>query len=94
MAQASGAPSTQDAANVALGIICFASTFLLGKIVVNAIIEGRKEHFSRKGQPAPAVKAKESTFDGVMKLAATGYSIWRLQQDLPDVLAAIKKLSP
>ncbi len=91
MAQPSGAPSTQDYANVALGFVCFAATFLMGKIAVNAIIESRKEHFSRKGQPAPAVKAKETTFDGVMKLAFTGFSLYQMSQDLPEVLAEVNK---
>ncbi len=91
MAQPSGAPATQDYANVALGFICFASTFLLGKVIVNAVIEGRKERFDRKGQPAPAVKAKETTLDGVMKLAFTGFSLYQMSQDLPEVLAEVNR---
>lgn len=91
MAQPSGATSTQDAANIALGAICFGATFLFGKVVVNAIIEGRKEHFDKKGQPPAAVKAKETTFQGMVKLAFTGFSLWQMSQDLPEVLAEAKK---
>ena len=64
---------------------------MMGKIAVNAIIEGRKEHFEKKGQPAAAVKAKETTLDGVMKLAITGFSLWQMSQELPAVLAEAKK---
>jgi len=84
--------SPQDGANIALGFIAFLATFMMGKIAVNAILESRKEHFEKKGQPPAAVKAKETTLDGIMKIAATGYSLWRLQQDLPEVIAEIKKL--
>jgi hypothetical protein len=92
MAAAQGAPTTQDYANVALGFVAFLATFLVGKIAVNAIIESRKEHFDKKGQPPAAVKAKESTLDGVMKVAGTGYAIWSIMHDLPDVLVEAKKV--
>jgi hypothetical protein len=86
--------TTQDYANVALGAITAAGTFMLGKIAVGAILESRKEHFERKGQPVAAVKAKETTFDGVMKLAATAFSIWQISQQLPEIITEAKKYLP
>ncbi len=83
--------TTQDYANVALGFVAFLATFMVGKIAVNAIIESRKEHFEKKGQPPEAVKAKESTLDGIMKVAGTGYAIYSIMHDFPEVVTEAKK---
>lgn len=83
--------TTQDYANVALGAITAIGTFMLGKIAVESIIESRRERFDKKGQPPAAVKAKESTLDGVVKLAATAFSIYQISQQLPEVLGEARK---
>jgi hypothetical protein len=82
----------QDLANVALGVMAMTATFLVGKIVVENIILSRKEHFDKKGQSPAAVKAKETTMDGIVKLLGTAYSMFLLSQELPLVLAEAKKL--
>jgi len=82
----------QDLANVVLGAITMTATFLLGKIIVNSIIESRKEHFDAKGQPPAAVKAKETTVDGIVKVLSMGYSMYMLSQELPIVLKEAEKL--
>ena len=86
--------AAQDYANVALGAMVAASTFIVGKIVVENILQSRREHFERKGQPAEAVKARETTLDGVMKLAGITFSLYQLSQQLPEVVAEAKKLLP
>ena len=88
----SAAVSSQDLANVVLGAITMTATFLLGKIIVNSIIESRKEHFDAKGQPPAAVKAKETTMDGIVKVLSMGYSMYMLSQELPIVLKEAEKL--
>lgn len=85
-------PAAQDYANVALGAVCMVATFLVGKIVVESIIASRREHFDAAGQPPEAVKAKETTFDGVVKFAVMGYSLYSLQQELPELLGEVKAL--
>lgn len=89
---ATGGLTNQDLANVALGAITMTATFLLGKIIVNSIIESRKEHFNAKGQPPAAVKAKETTMDGIVKVLSMGYSMYMLNQELPIVLKEAGKL--
>lgn len=89
----SGAPlNTQDYANVAVGGMVLVGTFIVGKIAVNSIIEHRREHFDRKGQPPEAIKAKETTMDGIVKLAAMAYSMYLMKQQLPELLGEAKKL--
>ncbi len=87
------AVTTQDYANVALGAIAMAATFMVGKIAVDSVLAARKKSFSKKGQPPAAVKAKESTLDGVMKVAATAFSVWQLTQEFPELVAQVKALS-
>lgn len=82
----------QDYANVALAGMSLVATFIVGRIAVDSIIEQRRENFERKGQPKEAVKAKETTMDGVVKLAGTIYSIYMLQQQVPGLLAEARKL--
>jgi len=83
--------TSQDYANVVLGFMCVTATFLVGKIAVESIIKSRREHFDPKGQPPEAIKAKESTMDGVIKLAVMGYSLYSLQTEVPELLAQIKE---
>jgi len=92
MSSLRGAPTTQDYANIGLGFVAFLATFMVGKIAVNAILESRKEHFEKKGQPPAAVKAKETTLEGVLKLAFTGFSLYQMSKDLPEVLTEAQKL--
>jgi len=66
---------------------------MVGKIAVESIIESRKENFDPKGQPPEAVKAKETTVDGIIKFAVMGYSIWSLQEEVPALLAELKGLT-
>lgn len=82
--------TSQDYANVVVGFMCVTATFLVGKIVVESIIKSRREHFDPKGQPPEAVKAKESTMDGIIKLAVMGYSIYSLQTEVPELLSSVK----
>lgn len=82
----------QDYANVALAGMALVATFLVGRIAVDSIIEHRRENFSRKGQPKEAIKAKETTMDGIVKIAGTVYSMYMIQQQLPGLLAEAKKL--
>lgn len=84
--------STQDYCNLALGGLALVGTFMVGKIAVDSIIEARKERFDPKGQPKAAVKARESTLDGVMKVLATGYSVYTINQQMPELLGEVKKL--
>lgn len=84
--------STQDYANLAVGGMVLAGTFIVGKIAVNSIIEHRREHFERKGQPPEAVKAKETTMDGIVKLGAMALSMYMMNQQLPELLGEVKKL--
>lgn len=83
--------TTQDYANVALGAIIATATFLMGKIAIESAITARKEHFDAKGQPPAAVKAKETTFDGIMKVAVTCFSLWQIKEELPALLDEAKK---
>src|SRR5882757_1902568 len=82
--------TSQDYANMVVGFMCVMATFLVGKIVVESIIKSRREHFDPKGQPPEAVKAKESTMDGIIKLAVMGYSIYSLQTEVPELLSSVK----
>lgn len=82
----------QDYANVALAGMALVATFMVGRIAVDSIIEHRRENFERKGQPKEAVKAKETTMDGIVKIAGSFYSIYVLQQQMPGLLAEAKKL--
>lgn len=86
--------AAQDYANVALGAMIAASTFIMGKIVVENILQSRREHFERKGQSPAAVKARESTGDGLLKLAGMTFSIWQISQQFPEVLSEVKKYLP
>ena len=83
--------TSQDYANIALGAMTMTATFLVGKIIVNSIIESRKEHFDAKGQPPAAVKARETTLDGIVKVFGMGYSMYLLSQELPIVIAETRK---
>lgn len=84
--------AAQDYANLFLGGLCLVGTFMVGRIAVDSVLEARKERFERKGQPPAAVKAKETTLDGIMKVAATAFSLYQLQQQLPVVISETKKL--
>lgn len=86
--------AAQDYANLALGAITATATFLVGKIVIENILQSRREHFDRKGQPPAAVKARESTGDGLLKLAGMTFSIWQISKQFPEVLAEAKKYLP
>jgi len=85
--------TTQDYVNVFIGFAVLFGTFMVGKIAVESIIESRKENFDPKGQPPEAVKAKETTVDGIIKFAVMGYSIWSLQEEVPALLAELKGLT-
>ncbi len=84
--------STQDYANVALGALCMVGTFMVGKIAVESITAARAERFERKGQPPAAVKSKESTMDGLVKFGGTIYSIYLINQQMPEVIKGVKEL--
>lgn len=71
------------------GAMIAASTFFVGKIAVESIIAHRKETFSRKGQPKAAVKAKETTLDGIVKLMGMGFGLYRMSVDLPELVKQI-----
>lgn len=86
-----GGVSTQDFANVALGAMVAVSTFMVGKIAVESAMKLRVERFKRKGQPRAAVKAKETTADGIVKLLGITLTIWQISQDFPQVAAEAKK---
>jgi len=86
--------ASQDIANVALGAITLTATFLLGRIVVDSIIQTRKERFDAKGQPPAAVKSKETTFDGVLKLVGVAVTLYQITQQFPEVAAEAKKYLP
>jgi len=86
--------TSQDYGNIAGGFIVFLSTFLVGRIVVNSIIEARKEHFDPKGQPPAAVKSKETTGDGLIKLIGVGLTIYQITNGAPEIVAAAKKYFP
>lgn len=88
------AVSSQDLGNVVAGALIAATTFFIGKIAVENIVQSRKEHFARRGQPKEAVKAKETTLDGVVKLAGMGFGLYRMTVDLPALYDEIKKLNP
>ena len=85
--------SSKDVGNVVAGALIAASTFFVGKIAVESIIAHRKETFERKGKPKEAVKAKETTLDGIVKVAGIGFGLWRMTQDLPALYDEIKKLN-
>ncbi len=88
------AVTAQDFSNVAAGALIAASTFLVGKIVVENIIQSRQERFDRKGQPPAAIKARETTADGIMKLVGAAFSIWQLTQQFPELMTEAKKYIP
>lgn len=85
-------PAAQDYANLALGAMCLVGTFMVGRIAVDSIIAARKERFEAKGQSPAAVKAKETTMDGLFKALGMGLGLYQLSQDLPVVLSEAKKL--
>lgn len=80
--------------DVLAGVLVGASAFLVGKIAVDQILIARKERFERKGQPKEAVRAKETTLDGIVKLFGIGFSVYRMTVDLPALYDEIKKLNP
>lgn len=89
----SGAPlTTQDYANVALGGIVMVGTFIVGRIAVDSVFEARREHFDAKGQPPAAVQAKETTLDGILKMAVMAFSMYQLQKQLPELAKEAQKL--
>lgn len=81
----------QDYVNVAVGFAVLLSTFIVGKIAVQSIIESRQEHFERKGQPPAAVESKETTMDGVVKFLGTGYGLYMMSRQLPEVWKEAEK---
>ncbi len=84
----------QDYANVAVGAIIAVSTFMMGKIVIENILQSRREHFDSKGQPPAAVKSKETTLDGVLKLAGMAFSIYQITTQFPEVVTEAKRYIP
>lgn len=86
--------SAQDYANVALGAMVAVGTFMVGKIVVESVIKLREERFQRRGQPRAAVKSRETTADGVVKLLGVTFTIWQISQDFPQVAAEVKRYLP
>lgn len=84
--------TTQDYANIAVGGMVLVGTFIVGKIAVESIIEARREHFDAKGQPPAAVQAKETTMDGIVKLLVTGYSIYTMSQQFPQLTGEVQKM--
>lgn len=85
--------NSSDVGNVAAGFMIALSTFFVGKIAVESIIAHRKENFSRKGQSKAAVKAKETTLDGVFKLVGMGLGGYQLIKGVPELLDEVKKLT-
>ena len=85
--------SSKDFGNVLAGAMIAASTFFVGKIAVESIVAHRKETFARKGQPKEAVKAKETTLDGIVKIAACGFGLWRMVNDLPELVKQVEEMS-
>lgn len=84
--------TTQDYANIAVGGMVLVGTFIVGKIVVESILQSRKEHFEAKGQPPAAVQAKETTMDGIVKLLVMGYSLYTMSQQLPELTGEVQKM--
>jgi hypothetical protein len=84
--------TAQDFGNVAGGFMVFAATFFVGKIVVSSIIEARKEHFDAKGQPPAAVKSKETTGDGLVKLLGIGLTVYQITNSAPEIVSQVQKL--
>ena len=64
---------------------------MVGKICVDSAIASRKEHFERKGQPPAAVKAKESTMDGVFKCIGMALGMYQLYKQAPIVFKEAQK---
>ena len=88
----SGAPlSTQDYANIGLGVMVLVATFMVGKISVESAIASRREHFERKGQPPAAVQSKETTMDGLVKMGAMALSFYTMSKQFPEVLTEAQK---
>jgi len=84
--------TSQDSANLALGALVLVGTFLTGRIMVQAVIDHRREQFDAKGKTKPEIEAKESTADGVVKVLGAAYALYTLDRDLPIVIAEAKKL--
>lgn len=84
----------QDYANVFIGFAVLFGTFMVGKIAVESIIESRREHFDAKGQPPEAVKAKETTMDGLVKFGALALSLFELSQEFPGLVTEAKRYLP
>ncbi len=80
--------------DVLAGALVGASAFLVGKIAVDQVLMARRERFDRKGQPKAAVKSRETTLDGIMKVFGIGFSAYRMTVDLPELYGEIKKLTP
>jgi hypothetical protein len=89
---AGAAITTQDYTNVLVGFMALAGTFMVGKIAIDSIMQSRKEHFEKKDQPKEAVKAKETTFDGIVKLAGIGITIYQITSGGPELLDQIDKM--
>lgn len=85
--------NSQDFGNVLAGAMIAASTFFVGKIAVESIVAHRKETFARKGQPKPAVKAKETTLDGLFKVFGIGFGLYRMTVDLPELVKQIEEMT-
>lgn len=87
------AVSSKDLGNVIAGFLVMTSAFLVGKIAVDSVVAHRKESFNRKGQPKAAVKAKETTLDGIVKVAGVGFGLYRMAHDLPEFVKQVQEWS-
>jgi len=87
------AVSSNDFGNVIAGFLVMASAFAVGKIAVDNIAAHRRENFQRKGQPKEAVKAKESTLDGIVKVAGIGFGLYRMVHDLPELVKQVESFT-
>lgn len=81
----------QDYVNIGVGFAVLLSTFIVGKIAVQSIIAARQEHFDRKGQSPAAIESKETTMDGVVKFLGTGYGLYMMSKQLPEIWKEAQK---
>jgi len=86
--------TAQDYSNVFIGFAVLFGTFMVGKIAVESIVAARREHFDSKGQPPEAVKAKETTADGIVKLVAFALSAHEIVTEFPSLMTEAKKYLP